>query len=123
MRADKRETVRAARTAVTAVASLLLARLLRLPEAYWAAITSMIVMQSTLGSACTVSKQRLAGTAVDAVLGALLVTYAGASWEVFAAGVFGAGLISAALAGCCKTDDFRDEDGVQGKVAGEQGAV
>ncbi len=28
-----------------------------------------------------------------------------------------------ALAGCCKTDDFRDEDGVQGKVAGEQGAV
>ena len=31
--------------------------------------------------------------------------------------------LARALAGCCKTDDFRDEDGVQGKVAGEQGAV
>jgi uncharacterized membrane protein YccC len=94
---DKREIVHAARTAITAVVSLLLARLLRLPEAYWAAITSMIVMQSNLGAAWTVSKQRLAGTAVGAVLGALLVTYAGASWEVFGAGVFVAGIICAVL--------------------------
>ncbi|MGH9715922.1 MAG: FUSC family protein [Candidatus Acidiferrales bacterium] len=95
--ADKREALHAARTAVTAVASLLLARLLRLPEAYWAAITSMIVMQSTLGAAWTVSKQRLAGTAVGAILGALLATYAGSNWAVFGASVFLAGMVCTAL--------------------------
>jgi len=95
--ADKREVVHAARTAVTAVASLLVARGLRLPEAYWAPITSMIVMQSTLGAAWTISKQRLAGTAVGAVLGALLVTYVRANWAVFGAAVFIAGIICTAL--------------------------
>lgn len=95
--ADKREALHAARTAVTAVASLLVARLLRLPEAYWAAITSIIVTQSTLGAAWTISKQRLAGTAVGAVLGALLVTYAGENWAVFGAGVFLAGMVCTAL--------------------------
>jgi uncharacterized membrane protein YccC len=29
-----------------------------MPEAYWAAITAMIVMQSTVGAALTISKQR-----------------------------------------------------------------
>lgn len=96
-RVNKLETIHAARTAVTAVASLLVARLLKLPEAYWAAITAMIVMQSTLGAAWSVSKQRLAGTAVGAILGALLVTYAGANWELFGAGVFAAGILCTAL--------------------------
>ena len=35
-----------ARTAAIAVGSFLIARLLRLPEAYWAAITTLIVGQS-----------------------------------------------------------------------------
>ena len=35
-----------ARTGVAAVVSLLIARLFRIPEAYWAAITTLIVMQS-----------------------------------------------------------------------------
>jgi uncharacterized membrane protein YccC len=95
--ADKREAVHAARTAVTAVASLLIARLFRLPEAYWAALTSIIVMQSTLGAAWTISKQRLGGTAVGAVLGAVFVTYAGASWVAFGVSVFIAGMICTAL--------------------------
>jgi uncharacterized membrane protein YccC len=97
LHADRRELVHAARTALAATASLLMAQLFRLPEAYWAAITSMIVMQSTLGAAWTVSKQRLAGTAVGAALGALLATYAGANWAVFGAGVFAAGVICAIL--------------------------
>ncbi len=75
------------RTAVAAVVSLLVARLLRMPEAYWASITALIVMQSTFGAALSISVQRFAGTAVGAVLGAAAATYFhgnvivyGASW-------------------------------------------
>jgi uncharacterized membrane protein YccC len=74
LRVDQKEFVNAIRTAIAAVASLLLARLFRLPEAYWAAIATLIVMQSTLGAAWTISKERLAGTALGAgvfVLGVL----------------------------------------------------
>ena len=49
---------RAARTAVAAVLSLLVARLSRLPEAYWAALSTLIVMQSTLGPALPISEPR-----------------------------------------------------------------
>jgi uncharacterized membrane protein YccC len=97
LHAEEKELVHAARTAVAAVASLLLARLLRLPESYWAAVTSMIVMQSTLGAAWTVSKQRLAGTALGAAMGALAATYAGSNVAVFGAGVFLCGVICALL--------------------------
>ncbi|MGD0222479.1 MAG: FUSC family protein [Terriglobia bacterium] len=45
-----RDLVHTLRTAVAAVGSVLIARLLRLPESYWAAITTMVVMQSTLGA-------------------------------------------------------------------------
>ena len=62
----------AARTAIAAVLSLLIARLCTLPEAYWAAISTMIVMQSTLGAALPISVQRLAGTAIGALAGALV---------------------------------------------------
>jgi uncharacterized membrane protein YgaE (UPF0421/DUF939 family) len=86
-----------ARTAVAVIASLLVARVSRLPETYWAAITTLIVMQSTLGAALTISGQRLAGTAVGAVAGAFLVTYFGPSVIAFGAGVFVMGLICAML--------------------------
>jgi uncharacterized membrane protein YccC len=63
------------RTAVAAVVSLLVARLFRLPEAYWAAISTLkIVMQSTLGTALPISAQRFAGTAVGAAVGAAVGT-------------------------------------------------
>lgn len=38
--------IHAARTAVAAVASYLIAHVLRLPEAYWASISTLIVRQS-----------------------------------------------------------------------------
>jgi uncharacterized membrane protein YgaE (UPF0421/DUF939 family) len=94
---DKREIVHAIRTAVAAVVSFLVARWFRLPEAYWAAIATMIVMQSTLGAAWTVSKDRLAGTALGAVAGALLGTYAGQNIFVFGAGLFALGVLCAIL--------------------------
>ena len=54
-----------ARTAVAAVVSLLVARLFRLPEAYWASISTLIVMQSTLGAALPISAQRFASNSHD----------------------------------------------------------
>ncbi len=94
---ERGELVHAARTTVAAVASLLIARLVRMPDAYWAAIMSMIVMQSALGAAWTVSKERLAGTAMGAVMGGLLATYLGPSIFVFGAGIFVMGVICAML--------------------------
>lgn len=94
---DRKEWVHAIRTAVAAVASLLIARLCRLPEAYWAAVTTFVVMQSTLGAALKVSKQRLAGTAVGAAIGALLATYFGSSVTAFGLGVVACGVICAVL--------------------------
>ncbi len=96
-RAERRELVHSVRTTVAAVVSLLLARLCKLPESYWAAITTMIVMQSTLGAALSVSKQRLAGTALGAAMGALLATYAGKNVAIFGAGILLCGMICAIL--------------------------
>jgi uncharacterized membrane protein YgaE (UPF0421/DUF939 family) len=77
--------------------SLVVARAFRLPEAYWAAITTLIVMQSTLGAALTISGQRFAGTVLGAAIGALLATYFRLSVLVFGAGVFVAGVVCAAV--------------------------
>lgn len=85
------------RTALAAVVSLEVARLMKLPQAYWAPITAIVVIQSTVGAALKVSGQRFAGTALGAVAGALLSTHFGNSVIVFTAGVFALGLLSAAL--------------------------
>ncbi len=94
---DRHVVEDAARTALAAVASFSVARLLRMPEAYWATISTIIVMQSTLGAALTVSWQRLAGTVLGAASGALLGTYFSSNLVVFGAGVFALGLIAAIL--------------------------
>jgi uncharacterized membrane protein YccC len=86
-----------ARTAMAAVASLAIAHLLTLPEAYWAPITTLIVMQSTVGAAWTASKHRLIGTALGAAMGALLAAFFGPGIVVFGLAVFVLGLICAAL--------------------------
>ena len=96
-RLGRRALVHSARTAVAAVLSLIVARALGLPEAYWATVTTLIIMQSTLGAALTVSEQRLAGTALGALMGALLMAYFGSNLIVFGLGVFALGLICAAL--------------------------
>src|ERR1700757_176213 len=80
--------VNSARTTVAAVVSLLVARLFRLPEAYWAPITTLVIAQSSLGAALKVSEQRFVGTALGAVVGAIAATYFEPSVLVFAVGVF-----------------------------------
>jgi uncharacterized membrane protein YccC len=67
----------------------------RLPEAYWAPITTLVITQSSLGAALEVSWQRFVGTALGAVLGAIAASYFGSRMLVFAASVFILGLLSA----------------------------
>ena len=87
----------AVRTTVAATVSLAVARLFQFREAYWAAISTMVVTQSTLGAALTISGQRFVGTALGSVAGVLVATQLGSSLWAFAAGIFGLGLICALL--------------------------
>jgi uncharacterized membrane protein YccC len=85
--------VHSARTAVVAVASLLIAGLFRLPEAYWAPITTLVITQSSLGVAFDVSWQRLVGTVLGALLDAIAATYFGPNVVVLGICVFILGLL------------------------------
>jgi uncharacterized membrane protein YgaE (UPF0421/DUF939 family) len=71
--------------------------LYRLPEAYWAPITTVVITQSSLGAALAVSWERFIGTLLGAVLGAIAASYFGPGALVFAACVFVLGLLCAAL--------------------------
>jgi uncharacterized membrane protein YccC len=85
------------RTAVAATISLAVARLFGLPEAYWAAIATLVVMQSTLGATLLISVERIAATALGALSGALLANYFTGNLAAFAAAVFVLGLFCAAF--------------------------
>jgi uncharacterized membrane protein YccC len=94
---DRHVVEDSARTAFAAVGSFLIARLLRMPEAYWATISTIIVMQSTLGAAVTVSWQRFTGTVLGAAVGALLSAFFRSNLAIFGAGLFLLGLVCAVL--------------------------
>jgi uncharacterized membrane protein YgaE (UPF0421/DUF939 family) len=84
--------VDAARTTVAAVVSLLLARMLKLPESYWAPISAIVIIQSTLDPRA-VAWQRFAGTALGAVVGALVATFFSSNTLVYAVAIFGCGAL------------------------------
>src|SRR5215469_2779183 len=86
------------RTAVTAVISMLVARMFRLPQSYWAPITTIVITQSLLGTTLAVSWQRFFGTAIGAAVGGVVATYFHSMHAIiFGAGVFLLGLCCAAL--------------------------
>lgn len=89
--------VHSTRTAVAAVASLLAARLFRLPEAYWAPITTLVITQSSLGAALSVSWQRFVGTILGALVGAIVANRFGPHALVFGTCIFILGLLCALL--------------------------
>ena len=83
----------AAQIAVAAVVSYLIAHLFRLPEAYWAPMSTLIVMQSTLSAALPISVQYVAGTAIGAAVGALVDVYFPANVWAFGVAAFIIGLL------------------------------
>ena len=82
-----------ARTALAATASYLIARLSGLPEAYWAAILTLVIMQSTLGATWKISLERFLGTLLGAIAGGLLAGAFPQVWWAFAGGVFVLGIL------------------------------
>jgi uncharacterized membrane protein YccC len=87
----------AAQTTVAVMVSYLIGRLFRLPEAYWAPIATLIVLQSTLQAALPVFVRYFAGTAAGAALGAVMDTYLRGNTWAFGLAVFTIGLLCAAL--------------------------
>jgi uncharacterized membrane protein YgaE (UPF0421/DUF939 family) len=85
-----------ARTTVAAVASMLLARALKLPEYYWAPISAIVIIESTIDPR-TLAWQRFAGTALGAALGALIATFFPANALVYAIAIFLCGALCALL--------------------------
>src|SRR6202140_5806501 len=83
----------AIRTAVAATASVLIARLVQMPEAYWAAIATLVVMQSTLGATLTLSLERIVATGVGASVGALEANYFAANLVAFMLAVVSSALL------------------------------
>src|ERR1700745_101236 len=66
-----------ARTTIAALGSQLIAQSLAMPGAYWTTATAIVVMQSSLGAAWTVSWKRLAGTVLGGAVGGFLSSYVG----------------------------------------------
>ena len=85
------------RTAVAAMASVLAGRLFWLPETYWAPITTLVITQSSLGAAFSVSWQRFIGTVLGALVGGFVASHFGPNFFVFGACVLILGLICALL--------------------------
>ena len=89
--------IHAIRTAVAATVSVVIARLVQMPEAYWAAIATLVVMQSTLGATLTLSLERIVATAVGASVGALEANFFGSNLVAFSVAIFLTGLLSFAF--------------------------
>jgi uncharacterized membrane protein YccC len=93
----KKSLVHPAKMTIAAVLALLAAKVVGLPEIYWAPIAALIVVQSAYNAMIVISWLLLVGTAFGACAGALLATQIGPGVVALALGVFGIGLLSAIL--------------------------
>ena len=82
------------RTAVAATTAVIVARLVQAPEAYWAAIATLVVMQSSLGATLTISIERVIATALGASIGALESKFFGVDLIAFLLAIILIGLLS-----------------------------
>jgi uncharacterized membrane protein YccC len=94
---DRGWLVHSVRTAVGASVSMVAARLFTMPQPYWAAVTTIVVMQSTLGAAWDVSKRRLVGTALGAAAGGIISTLFQPSLIIYGMTLFALGIICATV--------------------------
>src|SRR5260370_35875808 len=76
------------RTARAATAAVIAARLVQMPEAYWAAIATLVVMPSSLGATLTLSIERVVATALGASVGAIEVNYFGSNLAACVVAIF-----------------------------------
>jgi uncharacterized membrane protein YccC len=81
-RGDLRHAVK---TGVAAVAGLYVTDLFQLPQGHWAAMSAMIVLQSSVGATVQASLNRFAGTAIGAGLGGLFLQLWGSHMWAFGA--------------------------------------
>lgn len=81
------------RAAVATVLAYLCAKGLRLPEFYWAPISTIVILLSTVNP-MTQAWQRFAGTALGVSLGAVIATFFRANWIVYGLGILVCGLFS-----------------------------
>lgn len=57
------------KTTVAACLCLVLGRVFRLSQGYWACVSAIVVLQSTVQDTWTTSRDRIVGTAIGAVIG------------------------------------------------------
>jgi len=69
--------VRAAKIGIAGIVSIYAARLFHLPQGYWAAISSFVVLGSDVGTTVRASRDRLIGTAIGAFVGAAFCFFGG----------------------------------------------
>jgi len=81
-----------ARTAVATLISLFLARMLKMPEFYWAPISAIVILLSTINP-LSLAWQRFVGTALGAYLGAVVAAFSH-HWIVYGIGIFVCGILS-----------------------------
>ena len=81
---------------MAAVAALLLARGLKQPESYWAPISTIVILLSPINP-MVLGWQRFIGTAMGAVLGALIASDFEPNWVVYGIGILVCGILSAIL--------------------------
>jgi uncharacterized membrane protein YccC len=82
---------------VAGVVSIVAAGLLRLPQGYWAAISAFVVMGTDVGTTIPASRDRLIGTGIGAVLGAVFATFWGVHLVSFGIAVAATALVCESL--------------------------
>lgn len=65
----RRFLIHVTKTAIAATLAWWIARLVGMPDGYWGSISSVIVLQSNVGSTVTASRNRFLGTVIGALVG------------------------------------------------------
>lgn len=73
--------INAVKTAIAAALSWWISKCIHLPDGYWASISSVIVLQSNVGSTIVASRNRFIGTAIGAAVGILFSLFGVLPWN------------------------------------------